>query len=81
MPCCAVLHYSPGWGWPWVRGPQVPLVVSQPGKPKGRGNRAVAVPTPVEQLARDMGLGDSQIMCPATAKDVSSHADALTPPL
>lgn len=45
-------------------------MVSQPGKPKGRGNRAVPVPSPVEQLARDQGLGDDHIVCPAKAKEV-----------
>lgn len=46
------------------------MVVSQPGKPKGRGNKTVPVPSPVEQLARDAGFGDDRIMCPARARDV-----------
>ncbi|EFJ45234.1 hypothetical protein VOLCADRAFT_106047 [Volvox carteri f. nagariensis] len=49
---------------------EVALVVSQPGKPKGRGNRAVAIPSPVEALARDSGLlGPDQILCPARARE------------
>ncbi len=64
------------WAYNWtaaLRGSvpcQVSLVVSQPGKPKGRGNRAVPVPSPVEQLARDHGLGDDHIVCPVKAKEV-----------
>lgn len=48
---------------------QVAAVVSQPGKPKGRGNKAVPVPSPVEQLARQH-LPDSAILCPKSAKEV-----------
>lgn len=57
----------------WALGlaPQVAAVISQPGKPKGRGNKSMPVPSAVEQLARDMGVGDDRIRCPATAKDVS----------
>ena len=47
------------------------MVVSQPGKPRGRGNRAVAQPSPVEALARDSGLlAPEAILCPARAKEV-----------
>lgn len=49
------------------------MVVSQPGKPKGRGNKAVPVPSPVEQLARDHGFGNDQILVPIKARDVSTH--------
>jgi methionyl-tRNA formyltransferase len=52
------------------RALQIAAVVSQPGKPKGRGNKSVPIPSPVEQLARESGLADEQIMCPAKAKDV-----------
>jgi hypothetical protein len=43
---------------------QVAAVVSQPGKPKGRGNKATPVPSPVEQLARQAGVPDDRILCP-----------------
>ena len=43
---------------------QVVAVVSQPGKPKGRGNKATPVPSPVESLARKEGLPDDRILCP-----------------
>lgn len=48
---------------------QVAAVVSQPGKPKGRGNKAVPVPSPVEQLARQH-LPSEAILCPKSAKEV-----------
>ncbi|KAG2484615.1 hypothetical protein HYH03_016569 [Edaphochlamys debaryana] len=48
---------------------EVALVVSQPGKPRGRGNRAVAQPSPVEALAREQGLTDDAITCPAKANE------------
>lgn len=51
---------------------QIAAVVSQPGKPKGRGNKKIPIPSPVEQLARESGVADEQILCPASAKDVSS---------
>ncbi|KAG2431327.1 hypothetical protein HYH02_013455 [Chlamydomonas schloesseri] len=51
---------------------EVSMVVSQPGKPRGRGNRAVAQPSPVEALARDSGLlAPEAILCPARAKEES----------
>lgn len=52
---------------------QVAAVVSQPGKPKGRGNKAVPVPSPVEQLARQH-LPEHAIMCPRSAKEVCTCA-------
>lgn len=45
-------------------------MVSQPGKPKGRGNKAVPVPTPVEQLARQHLPETVPILCPKSAKEV-----------
>lgn len=45
-------------------------MVSQPGKPRGRGNKSTPLPTPVEQVARDLGLPDEAILCPKTAKEV-----------
>ncbi|GLC48684.1 hypothetical protein PLESTB_000125500 [Pleodorina starrii] len=63
---------------------EVSLVVSQPGKPKGRGNRAVAIPSPVEALARDSGLlRPDQIVCPARAReeDFLQRLEALRPDL
>ena len=44
-------------------------VVSQPGKPKGRGNKTTPVPTPVEEAARSLGLPQDSILCPSSAKD------------
>jgi methionyl-tRNA formyltransferase len=55
---------------------QVAAVISQPGKPKGRGNKAVPVPTPVEQLARQH-LPDTAILCPKSAKEVSGLLHAV----
>lgn len=49
---------------------QVSLVVSQPGKPRGRGNASTPLPSPVEALARSQGLGDDFITCPARANEV-----------
>ena len=48
---------------------QLCAVVSQPGKPKGRGNKTTPVLTPVEEAARKLGMTDETILCPATAKD------------
>ena len=56
-PCCTVLV-------------QIAAVVSQPGKPKGRGNKAVPIPSPVEQLARQHCVPDNMILCPKSAKEV-----------
>lgn len=50
---------------------QIVAVVSQPGKPKGRGNKSVPVPTPVEEAATSLGLA-AQIMCPTTARWVTA---------
>lgn len=45
-------------------------VVSQPGKPKGRGNRKIAVPSPVSALAVENGFEDGhQLVCPTSARD------------
>lgn len=45
-------------------------VISQPGKPKGRGNRKVPVPSPVAMVALDNGFQDGKdLLCPHTAKD------------
>lgn len=49
--------------------------MSQPGKPKGRGNKAVPVPTPVEQLARQH-LPETAILCPKSAREVCHCAGA-----
>ncbi|GAX75937.1 hypothetical protein CEUSTIGMA_g3380.t1 [Chlamydomonas eustigma] len=50
---------------------QICAVVSQPGKPRGRGNKNMPVPTPVEQAARDLGFGEDTILCPTSAKEES----------
>ncbi len=54
--------------------PQVAAVVTQPGKPKGRGNKAIPTPSEVETAARAAGLPAERILCPASAKDVSLRA-------
>ncbi len=70
-------------------------MVSQPGKPRGRGNKATPLPTPVEEQARALGMqpwapsGDAPppaggaVLCPATARDPSFLAalEALRPDL
>ncbi|GAB4819162.1 hypothetical protein N2152v2_006208 [Parachlorella kessleri] len=48
---------------------EVSAVVSQPGRPKGRGNKKVPQPSEVEQLARASGLQQHQILCPEKATD------------
>ncbi|GFR44726.1 hypothetical protein Agub_g6052 [Astrephomene gubernaculifera] len=52
---------------------EVCLVVSQPGKPRGRGHRSSAPPpSPVEAVARDSGLlGPEGVVCPQRAKEES----------
>ena len=47
---------------------QVMAVISQPGRPKGRGKQRVPQPSPVEATAAAAGIGT--ILCPASAKDV-----------
>lgn len=47
-------------------------MISQPGKPKGRGNKGVPTPSPVEQLARHHNVPDQAILCPKSAKEVST---------
>jgi methionyl-tRNA formyltransferase len=62
---------------------QVAAVVSQPGKPRGRGNKSTPLPTPVEEEALRSGIGPSQILCPASAKDPAflEALQALAPDL
>ena len=62
---------------------QVCAVVSQPGKPRGRGNKSTPLPTPVEQAAREViGLSEEAVLCPRSAREViyglvSSHIVSL----
>ena len=50
---------------------QICAVVSQPGKPRGRGNKSTPLPTPVEQAAREvMGLSEEAVLCPRSAREV-----------
>lgn len=50
-------------------GFEVAAVVSQPGKPRGRGNTRVPLPSPVEAEAAGSGvLGAGRILCPASAR-------------
>jgi methionyl-tRNA formyltransferase len=63
---------------------EVAAVVSQPGRPRGRGSkRAEPQPSPVECLARDAGLPDDRILCPERAGDAAFLATlrALQPDL
>lgn len=48
---------------------EVAAVVSQPGRPRGRGAKRVPQPSPVEALALEAGLGRDQILCPERAGD------------
>lgn len=45
-------------------------MVSQPGRPKGRGNKRVPQPSPVEVLAREEGVPEDRIWCPVKAGQV-----------
>lgn len=47
---------------------QVMAVISQPGRPRGRGKQQVPQPSPVEATATAAGIG--AILCPVSAKDV-----------
>ena len=49
---------------------QVTAVVTQPGRPRGRGNRRTPEPSPVEAAARELGLHDDRILAPAKASEV-----------
>ena len=57
-------------------GVQVCAVVSQPGRPRGRGKQRKPQPSPVEATA--LAAGCKRILCPASARDVRpvpwSHA-------
>ena len=48
---------------------QVYAVVTQPGRPKGRGRKSVE--SPVAQVARAHGIEDNRVLCPVTVRDVS----------
>lgn len=56
---------------------QLTAVVSQPGKPKGRGNKGVPTPSPVEAAAREAGVPDAAILCPRSARDVSQQGGGI----
>lgn len=49
---------------------QVAAVVSQPGRPRGRGNKSTPQPSPVEALALEAGISKDQILCPVKASEV-----------
>ena len=53
-----------------LRNRQVTAVVTQPGRPRGRGNRRTPEPSPVEAAARDLGFHDDRILAPAKASEV-----------
>ena len=48
--------------------------MTQPGRPRGRGNRRTPEPSPVEAAARDLGLQDDRILAPAKANEVLAPA-------
>ena len=52
--------------------PQVTTVISQPGRPRGRGKQRVPQPSPVEATAAAAGI--ESILCPASAKDVCARS-------
>lgn len=60
---------------PW----EVSAVVTQPGRPKGRGK--VAQPSPVYSAALELGIPESRIFCPvkASEKEFISSLDLLSP--
>lgn len=47
---------------------QVTAVVTQPGRPKGRGK--VPQPSPVQLLAHERGLSEDQVLSPIKAREV-----------
>lgn len=49
---------------------EIAAVVTQPGRPKGRGNKKVPQPSPVEQLALDRGMPPEQVLSPVKANEV-----------
>ena len=50
---------------------QVAAVVTQPGRPKGRGSRRVPQSSPVAQLAASTGFDSSAILSPTSAREAS----------
>lgn len=52
---------------------EVSAVVSQPGRPRGRGRktRGDAPPSPVVHMAQELGVGEGRIWTPKTARDES----------
>lgn len=60
---------------PW----EVFAVVTQPGRPKGRGK--VAQPSPVYSAALELGIPESRIFCPvkASEKEFITRLDSLSP--
>ncbi|KAK9830310.1 hypothetical protein WJX72_010930 [[Myrmecia] bisecta] len=48
---------------------EVAAVVTQPGKPKGRGNKSIPQPSPVEVAARGASIAADRIWTPAKAHD------------
>lgn len=54
---------------------QVTAVVTQPGRPKGRGNRKVATASPVEEAARAGGVEEQRVLCPVKANEVCVYKE------
>ncbi|KAK3268956.1 hypothetical protein CYMTET_22573 [Cymbomonas tetramitiformis] len=50
-------------------GFEVTAVVSQPGKPRGRGKKKVAMPTPVAEMAAKCGFPPEKILTPFKARE------------
>ncbi len=60
-----------------LRTRQVTAVVTQPGRPRGRGNRRTPEASPVEVAARELGLRDDRILAPAKASEVLAPGPML----
>ncbi|EIE21613.1 Methionyl-tRNA formyltransferase [Coccomyxa subellipsoidea C-169] len=48
---------------------EIAAIVTQPNRPKGRGNKKVAQPSPVAQLALDQGWPQEKILSPVKASE------------
>jgi methionyl-tRNA formyltransferase len=66
---------NPNCSHPW----EISAVVTQPGRPKGRGK--VPQPSPVYSTAVELGIPESMILCPAKAseEDFLLQLEALKP--
>ncbi len=58
---------------------QVAAIVTQPGRPRGRGSKKVAQPSPVAQLVLDRGWPEDRILSPVKASEVGTCCHAVLP--